>query len=176
MTTAEMTSQATANSSAKALAFGMLALGGAMAVMALIARADAGPRAAEAAAGALVVIGGALLLSGRGGERAATAGGFALLGSLVYLAVTNTQFQEGGIQYSIGVAQFVSVPIALVLGATAFALTPRSVEARTKTRLSDVVPEGVILVVGTILLGIGLGQVGNERLSRPTGTGSASSA
>ncbi len=90
-----------------------------------------------------------------------------LLASLVYLAVTNAEFHEGGVRYSIGVAQFVTVPIGLVLGGAAFALAPRSLAARRTARTSDFVPDGVILVVGTILLGIGLGQIGNERLTPP---------
>ncbi|MDP8910627.1 MAG: hypothetical protein M3M94_00990 [Actinomycetota bacterium] len=162
MTTAEITFTESVKGSAKALGFGVLALGGAMAVMAFIAPVDAGPRAAEAVAGALAAIGGTLLLA-RGAHAAMTAGAVTLLASLVYLAVTNTEFHEGGVGYSIAVAQFVTVPIGLVLGGIAFALTP---ETRTTGRM-NFVPDGVILVVGTILLGIGLGQIGNERLMTP---------
>ena len=90
-----------------------------------------------------------------------------LLASLVYLAVTNTEFHQGGVAYGIAVAQFVTVPIGLVLGGTAFALHRPVHDAAHRTGLSDRVPEGVILVVGTILLGIGLGQLGNERLMPP---------
>ncbi len=163
MTTAETTFTGSVMGSAKALGFGGLALGGAMAAMAFIAPVDAGPRAAEAVAGALATIGGTLLLA-RGAHAAMTAGGLTLLASLVYLAVTNTEFHEGGVGYSIAVAQFVTVPIGLVLGGIAFALTP---EARRAERVSYFVPDGVILAVGTILLGIGLGQIGNERLMTP---------
>ncbi len=57
-----------------------------------------------------------------------------------------------------------TVAIGLVLGGTAFALTP---QGRGTGRVSDFIPDGVLLVVGTILLGIGLGQLGNERLMTP---------
>lgn len=169
MTTVETTSAESMRLGATALALGMLALGGAMAIMAFVAPLDAGARAAEAVAGAAAALGGALLLArGRSAQPAgATAGGLTLLGSLVYLAVTNTEFHQGGVGYSIAVAQFVTVPIGLVLGGTAFALNRPSPEATRAGRTSDFLPEGVILVVGTILLGIGLGQIGNERLMPP---------
>ncbi|MDP9068467.1 MAG: hypothetical protein M3N53_09040 [Actinomycetota bacterium] len=163
MTTAETTSTASANGSAKALGFGFLALGVAMVAMALLAPVDSGARAAEAVGGALAAMGGALLLA-RGAHAGMTAGTLTLAASLVYLAVTNDEFHQGGVGYSIAVAQFVTVPIGLVLGGIAFALTPGP---RTTGRVGDFIPDGVVLVVGTILLGIGLGQIGNERLMTP---------
>ncbi len=163
MTTAETAfTESPTMSRAKGLGFGVLTLGGAMAAMAFIAPVDAGPRAAEAVAGAMAAIGGTLLLA-RGAHAATTAGGLTLLSSLVYLAVTNTEFHEGGVGYSIAVAQFVTVPIGLVLGGMAFALTPET----RRTGRAGYLPDGVILAVGTILLGIGLGQTGNERLMTP---------
>ncbi len=78
--------------------------------------------------------------------------------------MTNAEFHEGGVGYSTAVVQFVTVAIGLVLGGTAFALTP---QGRGTGRVSDFIPDGVLLVVGTILLGIGLGQLGNERLMTP---------
>ncbi len=90
-----------------------------------------------------------------------------LLATLIYFAVTNEEFQQGGVPYSTAVAQFVTVPVGLVLGATAFALNGRSLEGRRTGRTGDFVADGVILVIGTILLGIALGQTGNERLMPP---------
>ena len=148
---------------AKVLGLGIAVLGVAMAVMGFFAPVGLGARAAEVTAGALAALGGVLLLA-RGRRAAMTSGGSALLASLLYLSVTNTEFHQGGVGYSIAVLQFVTVPVGLVLGGTAFALTPQ--ERRTG-RMSDFIPDGVLLVVGTILLGIGLGQLGNERLMTP---------
>ena len=149
--------------SAKALGLGLAVLGAAMAVLGLVAPVGLGARAAEVAAAALAAVGGVLLLT-RGRRAAMASGGSALVASLVYLGVTNTEFHEGGVGYSIAVAQFLTVPIVLVLGATAFALTQ---QGRGTGRVHDFVPDGVLLVVGTILLAIGLGQLGNERLMTP---------
>jgi hypothetical protein len=132
-------------------------------VMGFVAPVGLGARAAEVTAGALAALAGVLLLA-RGRRAAMMSGGGALLASLVYLAVTNTEFHEGGVGYSIAVVQFVTVLIGLVLGGTACALTRKG---RATGRVSDFIPDGVLLVVGTILLGIGLGQLGNERLMTP---------
>lgn len=163
------TQRKVAKATAKALAFGMLLLGAAMAAMAFVAPVDAAARAAEVIAGAAAAIGGAFLFarSRSANSAGATAGGLMLLASLVYLAVTNTEFHQGGVGYGIAVAQFVTVPIGLVLGGTAFAVSRPVHDATRPMGLGDFVPEGVILVVGTILLGIGLGQIGNERLMPP---------
>ncbi len=168
MTTAE-TLPTVMRGSAKALGFGMVALAAVMTVMAFVAPLDADARVAETAAGAAAALAGALLLAGgRSPQPAGTAsGGLMLLGSLVYFAVTNTEFQGGGVPYSTAVAQFVTVPIGLVLGATAFALNRPRLDRPTTARTGDFVPDGVLLVVGTILLGIGLGQIGNESLMPP---------
>ncbi len=169
MTAAQATVREPAPASATALGFGMLALGTAMAGMGFVAPVDVSARAAEAAAGAAAAIGGAMLLARarRVPPPGMTAGGLTLLASLVYLAVTNTEFHEGGVGYSLAVAQFVTVPIGLVLGGTAFALHRPSLDATRAGRTSEFIPDGVVLVVGTILLGIGLGQIGNERLMPP---------
>ena len=158
-----------AQGTAKAVALGMLFLGAAMAVMGFVAPVDAGARAAEVVAGAAAAIGGAFLFARSTSPQSAgaTAGGLTLLASLIYLAVTNTEFHQGGVGYGIAVAQFATVPIGLVLGGTAFAVSRPVDDATRPMRLGDFVPEGVILVVGTILLGIGLGQLGNERLMPP---------
>ncbi len=163
MTTAGTTPAERVEGSARVLGFGIAVIGAAMAGMGFVAPVGLGARAAEVTAGALAALGGVLLLA-RGRRAARTSGGSALIASLVYLAVTNTEFHEGGVGYSIAVAQFVTVPIGLVLGGTAFALTPKG---RGTGRVSDFIPDGVLLVVGTILLGIGLGQLGNERLMTP---------
>jgi hypothetical protein len=163
MTIAGTTFAVRVEGSARVLGSGIAVLGAAMAVMGFVAPVGLSARAAEVTAGALAALGGVLLLAG--GRRAAmTSGSSALLASLVYLAVTNTQFHEGGVGYSIAVVQFVTVPIGLVLGGTACALTPKG---RGTERVSDFLPDGVLLVVGTILLGIGLGQLGNERVMTP---------
>ncbi len=151
---------------ARALAGCMLVLGFAMAAMALMAPIDAGARAAEAA-GALAAIAGGALLARKGAPLGLAAGGLMLLASIVYFAVTNTEFHQAGVGYAIGVPQFVTVLVGLVLGGAAFALRPRPLEAGRRTRMADFAPDGVILAVGTILLGIGLGQIANERLMPP---------
>ncbi len=164
MTTAGTTlAQRAEDIAAKVLGFGIAVVGAAMAVMGFVAPVGLGARAAEVTAGALAALGGVLLLA-RGRRAAMTSGASALLATLVYLAVTNTEFHEGGVGYPIAVVQFVTVTIGLVLGGTACALTPGG---RGTGRVSDFIPDGVLLVVGTILLGIGLGQLGNERLMTP---------
>jgi hypothetical protein len=163
MTTAGTTLAERVEGSAKVLGFGIAVLGAAMAVGGFVAPVGLGARAAEVTAGALAAVGGVLLLA-RGRRAAIKSGGSALLASLVYLSVTNTEFHEGGVGYSIAVVQFVTVLIGLVLGGTACALTP---EGRGTGGVSDFIPDGMLLVVGTILLGIGLGQLGNERLMTP---------
>ena len=163
MTTAGTSLAERVEASAKAVGVGIAVLGAAMALMGLTAPVGLGARAAEVSAGALAALGGVLLL--RRGKRAAmTSGGSALVASVVYLSVTNTEFHEGGVGYSIAVVQFVTVLIGLVLGGTACVLTP---EGRGTGGASDFLPDGVLLVTGTILLGIGLGQLGNERLMTP---------
>jgi hypothetical protein len=149
--------------STEVLGVGIAVLGAVMAVMGFVAPVGLGARLAEVSAGALAVLGGALLLT-RGRRAAMVSGGLGLSASLVYLSVTNTEFHGGGVEYPIAIAQFVAVPIGLVLGGTAFALTP---EGRGTGRVSGFIPDGVVLVIGTILLGIGLGQLGNERLMTP---------
>ena len=168
MSTAETTVPAIARSGTTVLGLSLLALATAMAVMALVAPLDAGARVAETAAAGIAAIGGALLVA-RGKSAASAAGGLMLLAMLVYFAVTNQEFQQGGVPYSIAVAQFVSVPVGLVLGATAFAfaLDGSTPGGRRAGRTAEFVPDAVILVVGTILLGIALGQTGNERLTPP---------
>jgi hypothetical protein len=148
---------------------GMLVLASVMAVMAVVAPLDAGARVAETAAAATAAIAGALLLArGRSVHAAGpAAGGLMLLASLVYFGVTNTEFHEGGVPYSTAVAQFVTVLVGLVLGAAAFAVNGPSLHRRRTRRTGDFVSDGVILVVGTILLGIALGQTGNDRLMPP---------
>ncbi len=153
---------AVARSGARPLGLGVLALATAMAVMAFVAPLDAGARVAELAAAGIAAIGGAMLVA-RGNSAAMTAGGLMLLATLIYFAVTNTEFQQGGVPYSTAVAQFLTVPVGLVLGASVFALSPSLSAGGT----AAFVPDGVILVVGTILLGIALGQTGNERLTPP---------
>lgn len=169
MSAAATTFRERAHATVRAIGFSMLALGTAMAGMAFVAPVGASARAAEAAAGAAAAIAGAVLLArARSGQPPAMpAGGLTLLASLVYLAVTNTEFHQGGVGYSLAVAQFVTVPIGLVLGGTAFALHRPSLDATRAGRTSEFIPDGVVLVVGTILLGIGLGQFGNERLMPP---------
>ncbi len=168
MSTTETRVPAVTRSGAKVLGLSVLALAAAMAVMALVAPLGAGARVAETAAAGIAAISGALLVA-RGNSAASAAGGLMLLATLIYFAVTNEQFQQGGVPYSIAVAQFVSVPVGLVLGATAFvfALNGSSPGGRHAGRTAEFVPDGVILVVGTILLGIALGQTGNEQLTPP---------
>ncbi len=166
MSEAVMRVPAVARSGAKLLGLSVLALASAMAVLALVAPLDAGARVAETAAAGIAAISGALMVA-RGISAAQTAGGLMLLATLIYFAVTNGEFQQGGVPYSTAVAQFVTVPVGLVLGATAFALDVPSLGGRRAMRTADFVPDAVILVVGTILLGIALGQIGNERLTPP---------
>jgi len=146
----------------------MLAVGIAMLALGLTTHVTLIPRLAETAVG-LVVAGGALALlrSAWKGEldspAVAPAAGLTLLGSLVYLGTAMPPFNHGLVGRPTATLQFVSVMVALVAGTAAFALNPKDPppEGGGRRPWAQVLmaPDGLVLVVGTILLGMGLGEV-----------------
>ncbi len=168
MSTAETPVPAVARRGATILGLGVLAPATAMAVMALVAPLDAGARVAETVAAGIAAMSGALLVA-RGNRAASAAGGPDAAGLVDLLRRHEPGVPARWRPVLHAVAQFVSVPVGLVLGATAFAfaLNGSSPSGRQAGRTAEFVPDAVILVVGTILLRIALGQTGNERLTPP---------
>ncbi len=93
-----------------------------------------------------------------------------LAGALIYLAVAMPAFHAGNVPHQTGVAQFVTVLTGLALGCVALALsgatTPLATE-RGAISLLAAIRDGVILIVGTILLAIALGQLAMPALVPP---------
>jgi len=93
-----------------------------------------------------------------------------LAGALVYLGVAMPVFHAAGISYQVGLAQFLAVLAGLVLGAVGLVLagatTPKASEAG-RVAFPVAVRDGVTLIVGTIVVAIGIGQIAGMQLSPP---------
>jgi len=149
---------------AAALAAGasLCIVGAGMVTLAFAAYVSLGRFIAEAVVGVIVAGGGAaLLLSALKGEprskMAALIGDAALLGSLFYLGTVAT-------------LQFIAVILAITIGTAAIALTPAPEHNFTGWKHIGQIAlagDGVVLVAGTILLGIGLGQLDKASLTPP---------
>jgi hypothetical protein len=93
-----------------------------------------------------------------------------LAGALIYLAVAMPVFHTMGVAYPVGLAQFLAVLLALGLGSVGLVLA-----GATHVRADEVglvsfplaVRDGVILIVGTILVAIGTGQFAAAQLTPP---------
>jgi hypothetical protein len=93
-----------------------------------------------------------------------------LAGALIYLAVAMPVFHTMGIAYPVGLAQFLAVLLALGLGSVGLVLS-----GATHVRADEIglvsfslaVRDGVILIVGTILVAIGTGQLAAAQLTPP---------
>lgn len=76
-------------------------------------------------------------------------GEIVLDGALLTLGVGMSAYQAGGVPYAEGAGQFAAVLVALCLGAIALLLSP-----------PGTLRDSLVLITGTILLGIGLTQLG----------------
>lgn len=168
------TTSATDRSSLALRLLGVLiaAAGAVMVVAALATSASATRRAFEAFFGAEILVAGVLAMlpwsrASRG--RSVLLGGLVLGGSLFYLGTAMPYM--GRASYTKGVIQFVAVLAALTLGGLLLA-APAAAARRGRGEEADgawayAAREGLLLVVGTILLAIGTGQLARAGLMPP---------
>lgn len=148
-----------------------------LALLLLAIRTPAGalPRGFEVGLSLLVLVPGLLITkTGVGGDQplglGVLQGDVVLAGSLLYLGVAMPVFHTGGVSYQLGLSQFVAVLAGLVLGSAALALSGATAPAAAASgRINPLAAlrDGVILIVGTILLAIALGQLGMGKLTPP---------
>ncbi len=152
----------------------LTALAGAVLVaVALSTSASATRRAFEVLFGAEILVAGVLATlrwSHQSRGRSVLLGGLVLGGSLFYLG-TAMPFM-GRATYTEGVIQFVGVLGALTLGGLILAIpaaarVPAGEEAEAEGAWAYGAREGLLLVVGTIILAIGTGQLARAGLMPP---------
>ncbi|MGI8689317.1 MAG: hypothetical protein ACR2M3_12125 [Thermomicrobiales bacterium] len=162
---------------AAALAAGasLFIVGAGMVALAFAAYVSVGRFVAEAVIGVIVTGGGgALLLSALKGQprskAAALIGDATLLGSLFYLGTVLPPFNHHAVGRTVANLQFIAVILAITIGTAAIALTPAPEHNFTGWKHIGQIAlagDGVVLVAGTILLGIGLGQLDKAALMPP---------
>ena len=158
-------------------AFGLLIIGVVMLVMALLTPIEAGRRIVEIVLSSGNLVGGMLLLRDATNKKHAQVsislwpGEIALLPTFIYLGIAMSAFQLGLTSYHDAVIQLIAVLSGFVLGTVALALsgTTRGKSAHPKRKIAPAASlrDGVILIVGTILLAIALGQISGAAL-KPT--------
>lgn len=93
-----------------------------------------------------------------------------LAAAMVYLATALSLFHAGHIAYPGAVSQFVTVLAGLGLGAAGLVLagatTPSALEAG-RVSFPIAVRDGVILIIGTIVVAIAIGQLAGPKLTPP---------
>lgn len=96
-------------------------------------------------------------------------GDAALANAFFYFGFSMTAFHLGYASPTIALAQFIIVLVGLVFGAGGLALSGISKPARPlgHSAFSIMLRDGVILIVGTILLAIAFGQLAGEALKPP---------
>ncbi len=150
-------------------------VGAGMVALAFAAYLSPGRFVAEAVVGAIVAAsGGALLFSALRGhpqsKMAALLGDLTLLGSLFYLGSALPPFNHHMVNRPVATLQFIAVILAITIGTAAIALTPAPAHNFAGWKhIGQIVlaADGVVLVAGTILLGIGLGQLDKASLTPP---------
>jgi len=158
-----------------ALALATVVLGIAMIVLGFTTRIPTGPRISETAVGLVASAGGLLLLRfAWRGERviksAGPLGDLTALCSFLYLGTVLPLFGHHLVSRSTAQLQFVTVLAGLVVGTTCFALNPapsRQVQGGKRLAQIFLAADGVVLVVGTILLSIGIGVIDKPMLIPP---------
>lgn len=156
------------------LGFAMFANGVALVVLAFAGDPGAGTRVAELVFGMAIVVPG-LLMAKSGISRQAVHQGplfpdVVLAGSLLTLGVAMPAFHQGAVDYQTAVDQFAFVLVGLGLGSAGLMLsgvTAPTAERAGKLSFPGAVRDGVLLIVGTILLAISLGQLANPKLMPP---------
>lgn len=158
-----------------AIAFSLGMLGAGMIVLAVMAPTVIGLRVAEGVPGLAVLAGGVRLgqatnaSAGHGLAVGLLPGELALDGALLYLGTVLPTYQSGQVPYLLASLQFGAVLGTLFLGAFALALSGVAARARPLGRIAAgaMTRHGVILITGTILLAIGLGQMSHGALLPP---------
>ncbi|HEX6483079.1 MAG TPA: hypothetical protein VF043_29910, partial [Ktedonobacteraceae bacterium] len=150
-------------------AFGLLIIGVVMLVMAFLTPIEAGRRIVEIVLSSGNLVGGMLLLRDATNKRHTPVsislwpGEIALLPTFIYLGIAMSAFQLGLASYHDAVIQLIAVLSGFVFGTVALALsgTTRGKSAHPKRKIAPAASlrDGVILIVGTILLAIALGQI-----------------
>ncbi len=150
-------------------------VGAGMVALAFAAYVSLGRFIAEAGVGAIVAASvAALLLSALQGKprskAAALIGDATLLGSLFYLGTVLPPFNHHTVGRTVANLQFIAVILAITIGTSAIALTPapeHNFMGWKHIGQIALAGDGVVLVAGTILLGIGLGQLDKMSLMPP---------
>lgn len=150
-------------------------VGAAMIVLAFSGSIGVGRLVFESLLGAAVLVpgillAGAALTGGRATGLHLAAGELALAATIVYLGEAMPPFHHGAVGHDAAVAQFVLVVVSFVLNCAALALpAPASASSQGKTGVhwASVIRDSVLLIVGTIVLAIGLGQTANPALMPP---------
>lgn len=131
-------------------------------------------RLVEVVLGAAVLVPGLLMIrTGLRGNQplklGVLPGDVVLAGALFYLGVAMPVFHDGNLSYSAGVSQFMVVLVGLALGSVALALSGATTPPKPAASVDPpaAVRDGVILIVGTILVAIALSQLGLARLTPP---------
>ncbi len=155
---------------------GVITVADGIALMVLAFAGDPGTaiRLAEVAIGAAVLVPG-LLLVRLGLSRGAVRLGVllpevVLAGALLTLGVAMPAFHRGAVGYQTARDQFLLVVLALALGSAGLVLSGVSMptaERGGKLSFAGALRDGVLLIVGTILLAIGIGQLAGPKLMPP---------
>ena len=148
--------------------------GAALVVLAFAGHPSAAIRVAELAFGVAVLVPGLWLVKS-GLSRAALHLGpllpdVVLAGALLTLGVAMPAFHRGAVDYQTARDQFVFVVLALGLGSAGLTLSgvsAPSAERSGQLSFPGAVRDGVLLIVGTILLAIGIGQLVGPKLMPP---------
>lgn len=158
-------------------AFALVIIGGVMMVMGFLTSIPVILQAVEIALGLGMVLSGVLLWRAVTNKKQALInisilpGELALAVDLIYLGVAMPAFHiHGGAVSSLeALIQFITVIAGLVFGATALTASGASKLVRPSGKFSPtaVIRDGVILIAGTILLAIALGQLAGGALKPP---------
>jgi hypothetical protein len=145
-----------------------------LAVLAFAGNPGVGVRVAEVAFGLVVAVPGLLIaragMTGRPVRLGILLPELVLAGALLTLGVTMPIFHDGAVGYQVAVSQFALVLAALALGSAGLVLsgiTAPTAERDGRLSFPGAVRDGVLLIVGTILLAIALGQLGAPKIMPP---------
>ena len=162
------------HAAAVVLGVATVADGVALLVLAFAGHPDGGTRVAEVVFG-VAILGPGLWMATTGLTRRPVHLGpllpdVVLAGALLTLGVAMPAFHRGAVDYQTARDQFVFVVLGLGLGSAGLALSGISAPTAERTgRLSfpGAVRDGVLLIVGTILLAIAIGQLAGPKLKPP---------
>lgn len=148
--------------------------GVALLVLAFAGHPGGGSRVAELVFG-VAILGPGLWMATMGLSRRSVHQGpllpdVVLAGALLTLGVAMPAFHRGAIDYQTARDQFLFVVLGLALGSAGLALSGVSaptVERTVQLSFPGAVRDGVLLIVGTILLAIAIGQLAGPKLKPP---------